>query len=368
MTLSKLSRRDFLKGAGATGGYDANPEMMQAWVRPEDYEYSSWWNPSWGTTGDGRMMGLAVGAEMDSLPQPVMNFSNATPSTFVEKRVYFPGAMNWGIMVTEEGKRFTNENNQHGLVLSDRMENGYRVFTPKDAFRSNAFRVLLQYGFSISEAIEMLDAKQDTAEFRESLQEQRQKLERERILLDYRQRRIESVLDVLETDGKVDFKLVHIPDQLYVNASHGRDLTVSMENEKVLAEYYDLLSITSCARIITRENLLDDSPAVDPDYINIASVEERHFLSDYAQQRVKRLELGRCVRFRRTVTREESVRKETFDDLFACLDTRQLAIRGDILIMPMFLNLDGEGSDIEVLYVPVNDQEASDSASSSGSI
>ena len=52
----------------ATGGYDANPEMMQAWVRPEDYEYSSWWNPSWGTTGDGHMMGLAVGAEMDSLP------------------------------------------------------------------------------------------------------------------------------------------------------------------------------------------------------------------------------------------------------------------------------------------------------------
>lgn len=116
---------------------------------------------------------------------------------------------------------------KHGLVLSDRMENGYRVFTPEDAFRSNAFRVLLQYGFSISEAIEMLDAKQDTAEFRESLQEQRQKLEHERILLDYRQRRIESVLDVLETDGKVDFKLVHIPDQLYVNASHGRDFTVS---------------------------------------------------------------------------------------------------------------------------------------------
>lgn len=58
---------------------------------------------------------------------------------------------------------------KHGLVLSDRMENGYRVFTPEDAFRSNAFRVLLQYGFSISEAIEMLDAKQDTAEFRESL-------------------------------------------------------------------------------------------------------------------------------------------------------------------------------------------------------
>lgn len=201
----------------------------------------------------------------------------------------------------------------------------------------------------------MLDAKQDTAEFRESLQEQRQKLEHERILLDYRQRRIESVLDVLETDGKVDFKLVHIPDQLYVNASHGRDFTVSMENEKVLAEYYDLLSITSCARIITRENLLDSSPSVDPDFINTVSVGEEHFLSPYAREHVKRLRLGRCLRFRRMVTREESIQKETFDGLFEHLDAHGLTICGDILIMPTFLNLDGEGSDIEVLYVPVEE-------------
>ena len=94
----------------ATGGYDANPEMMQTWVRPEDYESSSWWNPSWGTTGDGHMMGLKVGADMDSLPHPVMNFSNATPSTFVEKRVYFPGAMNYSIIVNSDGQRFVNEN------------------------------------------------------------------------------------------------------------------------------------------------------------------------------------------------------------------------------------------------------------------
>ena len=46
----------------ATGGYDANPDMMKAWVRPEDYEYSSWWNPSWGTTGDGRITGAQSGA------------------------------------------------------------------------------------------------------------------------------------------------------------------------------------------------------------------------------------------------------------------------------------------------------------------
>ena len=55
------------------------------------------------------------------------------------------------------------------------------------------------------------------------------------------------------------------------------------------------------------------------------------------------------------VTREESIQKETFDGLFEYLDAHSLAICGDVLIMPMFLNLDGEGSDIEVLYVPIEE-------------
>lgn len=115
----------------ATGGYDANPEMMQTWVRPEDYESSVWWNPSWGTTGDGHMMGLKVGADMDSLPHPVMNFSNATPSTFVEKRVYFPGAMNYSIIVTEEGNRFVNENQARQYIsnaINAQIRCGHRCF------------------------------------------------------------------------------------------------------------------------------------------------------------------------------------------------------------------------------------------------
>ncbi len=115
----------------ATGGYDANPEMMQAWIRPEDYESSSWWNPAWGTTGDGHMMGLKIGADMDSLPHPVMNFSNATPSTFVEKRVYFPGAMNYSIIVTDEGTRFTNENQARQYIsnaINMQIRRGHKCF------------------------------------------------------------------------------------------------------------------------------------------------------------------------------------------------------------------------------------------------
>ncbi len=91
----------------ATGGYDANPEMMEAWVRPEDYASSSWWNPGWGTTGDGHMMGLTVGAQMDSLPQPVMNFRWGNPDSFFDARVWTPIWL--ALNVNGQGKRYVNE-------------------------------------------------------------------------------------------------------------------------------------------------------------------------------------------------------------------------------------------------------------------
>ncbi len=91
----------------ATGGFDANPELMQAWCRPEDYATSSWWNPSWGTTGDGHMMGLAAGAQMDPVPLPVMNFRWGTPDSFCDARTW--NAVYYGIMVNGRGKRFVRE-------------------------------------------------------------------------------------------------------------------------------------------------------------------------------------------------------------------------------------------------------------------
>lgn len=91
----------------ATGGYDCNPEMMQAWTRPEDYTNSSWWNPGWGTTGDGHMMGLAVGAQMDPVPHPVMNFRWGTPDSFADFRTW--NAVYFGILVNGRGNRFVRE-------------------------------------------------------------------------------------------------------------------------------------------------------------------------------------------------------------------------------------------------------------------
>lgn len=91
----------------ATGGYDANPELMEAWTRPEDYASSSWWNPGWGTTGDGHLMGIQVGAQMDPCPQPVMNFRWGNPDSFYDARTW--NAIYFAILVNGDGQRFVRE-------------------------------------------------------------------------------------------------------------------------------------------------------------------------------------------------------------------------------------------------------------------
>ncbi len=91
----------------ATGGYDANPDMLKAWCRPEDIANSASWCPTLGTTGDGHLMGLAIGAQMDPIPHAVMNFCSGSPVG-----AYRDGAntvMGSGIIVNEQGLRFCSE-------------------------------------------------------------------------------------------------------------------------------------------------------------------------------------------------------------------------------------------------------------------
>lgn len=93
----------------ATGGYDANPEMMRAYLRPEDYSSASWWNPCWGTTGDGHMMGLKVGAAMDPVPHAVMNFTFGSPESFHIPAVRTLRAMGLYAIINDDGERFVRE-------------------------------------------------------------------------------------------------------------------------------------------------------------------------------------------------------------------------------------------------------------------
>lgn len=240
-----------------------------------------------------------------------------------------------------------------GLFKAEREENGYRVYSRDNAFRANAFRMLLQYGFTIEEAVDMIDRRQDTPSFAASLDAQYEKLRHERDLLDYRLQRIERARRLLEggVDGGITVNFVD--DQCFIAASRGLDFSVSLENEAEIARFYDLLSITYCARIIEAADFAHDSETVDPSYIIAMPAHERWRLGEGDSKRIRLLRMGTCVRQVRYETRKTSVRKSTYDKAFEFIDAHGYSICGDFLLLPSFLNLDGAGSDVEILYIPV---------------
>lgn len=243
---------------------------------------------------------------------------------------------------------------KYGLLDSERLENGYRVFAPEDAFRVNAFRLLLQYGFSVEQAVAMLDEKQGTETFLTSLEEQRDDLQRQADLLRYRLAKIGSAIDAIEHQpDALDCVLMDMPDQYYVSASVGRDFSVSIENEHEIALFYDLLSVTSCTRIIRKRDFESTADTVDPDYVISIPESEAYRLKGADPAKIERLCLGKCIRFRHRTTRAESLLKKTYEPLMHYLDDHGYELRNDIILFPSFLNLDGAGSDIETLFVPV---------------
>lgn len=56
----------------ATGSYEFNLEKLQACCRPRDLVTRMWMNPTTTDTGDGHLMGLAVGAVEDEYPHTIM--------------------------------------------------------------------------------------------------------------------------------------------------------------------------------------------------------------------------------------------------------------------------------------------------------
>ncbi len=104
----------------ATGSYEYNKEMMEKCVRPRDRMAFAWCNPCTGDTGDGHMMGLALGAAMDDYPHSVMmDNTGAKDGSFYSLALFGTTRFN------DSGKRFCNNylpnnfmanaiQNQHG--------------------------------------------------------------------------------------------------------------------------------------------------------------------------------------------------------------------------------------------------------------
>lgn len=253
--------------------------------------------------------------------------------------------------ISQSKVRFYEKN---GLLKVRKDTNNYRYFTRWDAFRVNAFRVLLQYGFTVEQAVKMLDDRQSDEVFINSLEEKREELELQIQLMNSRKEVLNHVISYIKDDYDNKFEIVEKEDFIYVLASNGTDFRISSENDEVLARFADLLSITSYARIISKNELIYKTPYINPSYTFAIPKSKEVYLGEYDRSKTVLLKLGKCIRYFRRITRENSQRIESFDPLYDYLEKNNYQISGDILLFPSFLNLDGKGSDIEVIYIPVN--------------
>lgn len=103
----------------ATGGYEFNQQMLKERCRPRGVP-GSWLTGAFGNTGDGHMMGLAVGAAEDEFPQAIM----------LDPEQLMPY-----LRVNKLGKRFTPEYEPYGhLALSIQAQPGtYDFYIVDDA-------------------------------------------------------------------------------------------------------------------------------------------------------------------------------------------------------------------------------------------
>lgn len=88
----------------ATGSYDYNPDMMEERIRPRDLRVYAHINSSPTDTGDGHLMGEAVGAAQDEWPHTVMNDSSGSKSGGA-----YSAAVLSVLRVNNNGVRYVNE-------------------------------------------------------------------------------------------------------------------------------------------------------------------------------------------------------------------------------------------------------------------
>lgn len=137
---------------------------------------------------------------------------------------------------------------QRGFPIAGRTESGYRQYQFEDSYRINTFNALLAHGFSVSEAVELLNPHPadelarrlliKNAEIEGQIQMLQKKLEWNHI-----------VQNVLQ-NGEQELKMLHevsIPDLCYFKCTEGYDHSPSLKSGDLMSKWVDCLPLSHYA-------------------------------------------------------------------------------------------------------------------------
>ncbi|NLC65389.1 MAG: MerR family transcriptional regulator [Clostridium sp.] len=241
---------------------------------------------------------------------------------------------------------------KQGIISPERLENGYRVFSHFDAFKVNAFKTLLNYGFSISEA-KKLYINLSEEEFLFELKKQKDNVLHQIESLTYRVEKIERTIDIISEKSKEKFSIENIEDYFYMPFSIGLDFSPSLENYDILSKLVDKSGISYYARKISKEEILKGKSEISISYVQVVSKNHKDKLSEDEKLKLKIFPMGQCIIYYRSITRKKSSLYDSYAELLEYLQKNKLEMRDNILILPTFLNLGEEGYDIEKIIIPI---------------
>lgn len=242
---------------------------------------------------------------------------------------------------------------KHGFPGNRRDENGYRVFDERDAFRMNNFRSIYAQGFSIKEALRMME-EPSRKEVIRGLQENCRDMERELLLLAARKRWAEETLRLMELreEGAPMLWRLELPDFYYLPACVQRDFTITQENWETRNVWEDWLGVTRFVGIVDGQRFCRGEAVL----IDLGEAVPAPDLEAYGypvDRTVRRLPMGDCLCFYSSGRTQPYLSLGNHPEVEEYLKKNALAAGGEILNFFLMLYAQEEGNGASIVVLPV---------------
>ena len=249
--------------------------------------------------------------------------------------------------LTPSAVRFYQKN---GVIKPEQQPNGYFMYTKHDAFRINSFKMLLSYGFSIQEAVNLLDTNYSSPSFFDKLSEKEQELEQEQIRIRYRLNMLRHARTMLKGEYKT-FEVSEFPTSYIAQVSDEDNFLIAKGCKEEVALMAESLGLTHYVRILYSADLEKDDLYWKPSYGMCVLEKNMNLLFACTKKNLLKIEGGRVLKYIRRSNRKNSEMRSSYNDLFDYMKQNNLTFRGEVLLFPHFFNLDSEANDFETIIV-----------------
>lgn len=242
---------------------------------------------------------------------------------------------------------------KQGWPSNQRDPNGYRVFSEEDAFRMNMFRSIYSRGFSIREALQMMEFP-SRRELIQGLERNSQDMERELLLLEARKQYAEETLQILRLreEGRPMLWRTQLEDHYYLPASILGDFTVTQKNGRTRMAWEENFPFTRFVGVADAKAFAQGEQALI-DCGEAVSEKDRERFNYPVDKTVRRLSLGDCLCFFNGSDHPDHMDIREHPAVREYLKEHGLRARGELLYFYLMLYIAEDGEDSGIAALPV---------------